>query len=202
MRGWAARGWQARAWPAQVWQALAGDSEATLRRAANLLADLAGQALAWRERGGRTAVCASAAHPIGSEQQSKGGGVRGIVLVILALAAACSNSSSQPPQVCTQIGCESGLQVELGGAPAGPFRVEAQAAGGGAARVFECPAGQRCEFAFFSDFTPEEATIRVIADGRTTARTVRPTYGRVQPNGPGCPPICRQGRVRVEVGNP
>ena len=129
--------------------------------------------------------------------------MRAIVLVILALAAACSssNSSSQPPQVCTKIGCESGLRVELGGAPAGPFRVEVQAAGGGAARVFECPAGQRCEIAFFADFTPEEATIRVTAGGRTTARTVRPTYERVQPNGPGCPPVCRQGRVRVEVGS-
>lgn len=127
--------------------------------------------------------------------------MRVIVLVVAAVAAACSNSSSQPPQVCTQIGCESGLQVELSGAPAGPFRVEAQAAGDGAPRVFECPAGGRCESAFFADFTPEEATIRVIAGGRTTARTVRPTYERVQPNGPGCPPVCRQGRVRVEVGS-
>jgi len=127
--------------------------------------------------------------------------VRVIILFVVALAAACSNSSSQPPQVCTKIGCESGLRVELGDAPAGPFRVEAQA-DGGAARVFECPAGERCEFAFFADFTPEEATIRVTANGRTTARTVRPTYERVQPNGPGCPPICRQGGVRVEVGNP
>ncbi len=128
--------------------------------------------------------------------------MRAIILFFaVALAAACSNNSPQPPHVCTQIGCESGLRVDRGGAPAGPFRVEAQAAGGGAPRVFECPAGERCESAFFADFTPEEATIRVIADGRTTARTVRPTYERVQPNGPGCPPICRQGRVRVEVGS-
>jgi len=128
--------------------------------------------------------------------------MRVIIPIALALTAACPNSSSQPPQVCTKIGCESGLQVELGGAPVGPFRVEAQAAGGGAARVFECPAGQRCEIAFFADFTPAEATVRVITGGRTTERTVRPTYERVQPNGPGCPPICRQGRVRVEVEGP
>jgi len=128
--------------------------------------------------------------------------VRAIILAVVAITAACSNGSSQPPQICTQIGCESGLQVILSVAPAGPFRVEAQAAGDDAPRVFECPAGERCESAFFADFTPEEATIRVIANGRTTARTVRPTYERVQPNGPDCPPICWQGRVRVEVGSP
>jgi hypothetical protein len=127
--------------------------------------------------------------------------VRAIILAVIAIAAACSQASSQPPQICTRIGCESGLRVELSGAPAGPFRVEAQAAGEAAPRVFECRTGERCESAFFADFTPEEATIRVVADGRTTARNVRPRYERVQPNGPDCPPICWQGRVRVELGS-
>ncbi len=98
--------------------------------------------------------------------------------------------------MCTKIGCESGLSVVVEGTPPAPYRVEARAAGE-SPRVRECPSPQECGQIFFADFLPAEVTVEVIAGAERSSRTVRPQVETVQPNGPDCPPTCRQARVTV-----
>jgi len=35
--------------------------------------------------------------------------------------------------------------------------------------------------------------------GGEITQTARPTYEPVRPNGPDCPPECRQGHVQIEI---
>lgn len=122
------------------------------------------------------------------------------LLFTAAVSPACSRSTPPPQRACTLIGCESGLTVVLDDAPAEPYRVEVSAPGETEPRVVECSSASPCGGrVFLRDFTPESATVRVVAGGDTVAREVRPTYETLQPNGPGCPPTCRQAEVRVTL---
>lgn len=118
------------------------------------------------------------------------------IAVLLAVLPAGCAPAAPAPRICTKIGCESGLSIEVEGAPQDPYRVEARAAGE-TPRVRECPSPPECGRIFFPDFLPAEVTVEVIAGGERSSRTVRPNVEVVQPNGPGCPPTCRQVRVTV-----
>lgn len=123
----------------------------------------------------------------------------GLALVLCVFIGGCSNSP-EPVQACTLIGCESGLEVQLVGTPPEAYRVEASAPGQPTPRVVECTATNPCgPRVFLRDFTPESATIRLIVGADTATRTVRPSYETVQPNGPGCPPTCRQASVQIDL---
>lgn len=127
--------------------------------------------------------------------------MRATHLAAAALLAAGCSPGAEPVRACTMIGCEDGLEVTVEGAPAGPFRVEAALPGSAAPRVFECPAAGECGGrAFFAGFTPDSVIVRVIVAGDTTTRALRPQYRTAQPNGSGCPPVCRQATVRVVHG--
>ena len=122
---------------------------------------------------------------------------------IMAMALVFGACSQPPPpsQVCTLIGCESGLTVAAAPAPAGAWTVIVEA--GDTTRTVECLTQRDCaEGAFFRDFTPTAATVRVIAAGDTTEQTVTPAYGTLQPNGPECPPTCRRATVTIRTGDP
>lgn len=48
----------------------------------------------------------------------------------------------------------------------------------------------------FSDNTPSEFTVRLERDGQQVAQqTFSPEFDRLQPNGPGCSPVCHQAEV-------
>jgi hypothetical protein len=49
----------------------------------------------------------------------------------------------------------------------------------------------------FPDFTPASVTIRVLTGTQTTEVTRQPMYEVTRPNGPECPPECRNARVIV-----
>jgi hypothetical protein len=117
--------------------------------------------------------------------------------IALALTA-CSAPAPAPAQrACTMIGCEDGLTVVVEGTPRGAYRVEARAEGE-PPRVRECTSPEACGQVFFAGFLPGEVTVEVTAvGGARSSRTVRPRVETVQPNGPDCPPTCRQGRVTV-----
>jgi hypothetical protein len=77
-------------------------------------------------------------------------------------------------------------------------RIELDSGEGVEVREAECAPGGPC-VAFFAGRTPESATVRVIAGAQVVSRELRPDYERVQPNGPGCPPVCRQATVVVAL---
>lgn len=124
-----------------------------------------------------------------------------LVLALLALGApACggdgSSAADPPARACTQIGCESGIAVALERLPAD------------ARRVLVCSAG-RCR-----DLVADRAhaLVRLPATGRQRHPIVSVTVfdrsggvvvsarrrvriRRLQPNGPGCGPVCFVGRL-------
>ena len=105
--------------------------------------------------------------------------------VIVALS--CS------PLVCTESGCENGLSVTVPSAVATPFRVEAFVSRGGAVYAQTCSAAP-C-VVFFTEFTPAQVSVDVIAGGDTVTRAFTPAYARFRPNGTGCDPECRIATV-------
>lgn len=118
-------------------------------------------------------------------------------LLILLTAALGACNSSPVTRVCTQIGCTSGIEVQLEEEPDIPYRVEADPGGGRARYVFECEDSGGCPGIFFAAFTPDWVTFEVITEVDTTWYEVRPEYTEHQPNGPRCEPICSISVVRL-----
>jgi hypothetical protein len=131
--------------------------------------------------------------------------IRHAPILTLATAFALAGCSVFDPgdDVCTLIGCQSGLRVEFSTRPAGPFRVEVTAPGttpGGPTFVFDCPDPARCgASAVFPDFTPTHVTVRVTTPAGVVTRDFTPAYRSSSPNGEDCEPTCREATVRVEL---
>ena len=117
------------------------------------------------------------------------------LVLVAALGSACSGLG---PTACTLIGC-TGLVVEVTGAPAQTPVTVAVTAPDGSTRSTTCTSATgTCPFSF-PDFTPATVTIRVSAGTKTTEETRQPAYEVTRPNGPGCPPECRNARVTVAL---
>lgn len=120
------------------------------------------------------------------------------ILLAGLLLAACANDRNGPV-ACTEIGCSDGLRVRLLGSHPATFTITATASDG-LTRSIRCGVDRPCgNIVFLPDFAPERATVRVESDAGTVEREFTPTYEEVRPNGPGCPPVCRQGEVEIEV---
>ena len=96
---------------------------------------------------------------------------------------------------CTQIGCSDGLGVEIDGFTE---EVEIELAAGGETRTLTCVPPGPCSH-FIPDFMPEEVTMTAFLADREEERTFTPEYRDVRPNGPDCPPVCRQANVRWDL---
>jgi hypothetical protein len=104
---------------------------------------------------------------------------------------------------CTLIGCQDGLTVQLSAAPDAAFRVELRVTSPTSqpAYVYECENASQCaQGVFFPDFGGDHVFITVAT--ATSARTTeisRIAYRVTRPNGPNCPPTCRQATVTADV---
>ncbi len=100
---------------------------------------------------------------------------------------------------CTEIGCSDGLAVVVHGSSGVQYDVEASATGG-ETRTGSCAidASGSC-LVFFYGFLPDEVTVAVTGGGRQMSVTLQPAYEDVQPNGPDCPPTCRQATVTIDL---
>lgn len=99
------------------------------------------------------------------------------------------------PVMCTQIGCSDGLNVELDGFSE---EVELELAADGETRTMTCLPPGPC-IHFVPDFTPAEVTATAYLPDREEERTFTPEYREERPNGPDCPPVCRQARLRWKL---
>lgn len=124
-------------------------------------------------------------------------GFRAAACVAIAAALlACDDPTGRP---CTEIGCSDGLYVVVQGTPGLEFAVVA-ATSAGDERTVSCvvdPDGS-CLAGFYG-FLPDEVTLAVSGGGQQVSVTLEPAYEDVQPNGPGCPPICRQATVEFNL---
>jgi len=116
------------------------------------------------------------------------------IAALVALLASCDLSGRQ--QVCTLIGCDSGIRVVLTAPPTVPYRVEAYVPGSGARQVRECSAGGACNITF-AGFTPVEVSIEIITAADTLRRDAVPVYVVSRPNGADCEPECRNATITV-----
>lgn len=97
------------------------------------------------------------------------------------------------PTMCTQIGCSDGLNVELDGFDE---EVELELTAGEETRTVTCLPPGPCRH-FIPDFTPAEVTATALLDdGTEEERSFEPEYRDERPNGPDCPPVCRQASIR------
>ena len=115
------------------------------------------------------------------------------LVLVAALGSACSGLG---PTACTLIGC-TGLVVEVTGAPAQTPVTVAVTAPDGSTRSTTCTSATGTCPVSFPDFTPASVTIRVLTGTQATEVTRQPIYEVTRPNGPECPPECRNARVIV-----
>ena len=121
-------------------------------------------------------------------------------LLIQATAAVLLASCNPITGGCTLIGCHDGLVVELSPSTVGPVRVEAWSELRVAPQVFECAAGEVCQYVVFPDFQGHDVTVRVTTDaGVRTQEFPDVEYEPQYPNGRRCGAACEQAQVRVEI---
>ncbi len=115
--------------------------------------------------------------------------------VALLAALACRS----PALVCTAIGCDDGLQVDITATVAqGTVTIEASAPGT-PTRMASCTlTNGRCLITL-GQFTPDAVTLVVTSSAGTVTTSLQPAYTISRPNGPDCPPTCRSARVAVLV---
>ena len=124
---------------------------------------------------------------------------RAVLALTLAFAAAVgSGCDLLGPGACTLIGC-TGLVVEVTGAPGQTPVTVVVTAPDGSTRSTSCSSVTGACPVSFPDFTPSSVTIRVSSGTQTTEETRQPTYEVTRPNGPACPPECRNARVTVAL---
>ena len=116
-------------------------------------------------------------------------------LVVLLAGSACNVVG---PDACTLIGC-TGLVVEVTGAASQTPVTVVVTAPDGSTRTATCTTTTGTCPVAFPDFTPASLTVRVSSGTQSTEVTVRPAYLLTRPNGPECPPECRNARVTVAL---
>ena len=121
------------------------------------------------------------------------------LLLLLFTVAGCGLTT---PRSCTDIGCASGLIVDLNvPAASTPVTVLATATDGSTKSDSCVPTTGSCSV-FLNDFTASNATIKVSGDSYTSTNTLQITYQSTRPNGPDCPPICLNARISFTITQP
>ena len=118
-----------------------------------------------------------------------------VVAGVLALGAAACGGGDE--NVCTEIGCASGVNVQVTSTSTRLLSVTVASAEGTLSE-FRCDTEQNC-LTFIPDVTPAEITVTVRTSGGTITRTIQPNYIANRPNGPNCPPECRQASVTLQL---
>jgi hypothetical protein len=124
---------------------------------------------------------------------------RSILAATIALTAVLTACDGSTDAACTEIGCNDGLFVVLRGTPGVEFEIDASTSNGDV-RNASCvvdPDGS-CQIGFYG-FVPEDVTLAVSGVDQQLSVTLEPAYETFQPNGPGCPPICRQATLEINL---
>ena len=119
-----------------------------------------------------------------------------LAITLVLVAAFGSGCDVVGPSACTLIGC-TGLVVEVTGVPGQTPVTVVVTAPDGSTRSTTCTSVTGNCPVSFPDFSPASVTIRVLTGTQTTEVTRQPMYEVTRPNGPACPPECRNARVIV-----
>ena len=123
------------------------------------------------------------------------------LLLGATLAAGC-DTLGIGDHVCTEIGCSDGITVHLPTLPAGPYTVELVVGpGDGPSYAYNCAGGSNCQQdIFFPELVLDRIVVRVTTSlGSRLTEISNPVYVTTRPNGPDCPPECRQITVTAQL---
>lgn len=124
------------------------------------------------------------------------------LLALLATSTGC-NSLGIGDHACTEIGCSDGINVHLAALPAGAYTVEilTSGVGDGVSYSYSCAGGTGCrQDIFFPELVLDRIIVRVTTSAGTRLTEIaNPQYISSRPNGPDCPPVCRQATVTAEL---
>jgi hypothetical protein len=121
------------------------------------------------------------------------------IWVAVAVVAVIQSCDSLVGRSCTLRPCVGGLVVEVtGDVSQEPLNIEATTPGGTQLTEPCHLLGEHCLAIFDADFTPEQATIRIMGASDTTVHVVHPEYTVSYPNGTDCGPVCRSATVGIE----
>ncbi|MDB4888985.1 MAG: hypothetical protein JWL61_840 [Gemmatimonadetes bacterium] len=119
--------------------------------------------------------------------------LRFVCIGVLALGGVACGAT------CTLIGCDSGLTIQFATVPTAPIHIDATSADGGN-RTYDCEKNTGCGIpTILKDYVPQNVTLTVTYQGRTTTTTVRPSYNESTPNGSGCGPACRSATIPLSL---
>ena len=126
----------------------------------------------------------------------------GTALLAFTLATGC-DALGVGDKACTEIGCSDGITVHLPAVPTGPYRVEILVGSGpsGVSYAYECAGGPTCQQdIFFPELVLDRIIVKVTSPlGSRLTEISNPVYVTSQPNGPDCPPLCRQATVTAQL---
>lgn len=121
-----------------------------------------------------------------------------LFLAVVAVGLALVSCKSPLSVVCTDVGCDSGLFIELEGPTDESFTITA-ISGSSEPRVIECTAAEAC-WLFIPDYAP--ALVRIIYESadRTVEGEFDPDWELRYPNGRDCGPACVNATVILDLG--
>ena len=116
-----------------------------------------------------------------------------ITLLAVIVLTGCAGNTG-PERACTLIGCDNGLDLQVNSSLSQSFSVKVSTIMGQPMYSFTCQAGQPCR-AFISGQTPQEVRVTVATPQGDVSKTFKPEYKISKPNGPDCPPDCKQATI-------
>jgi hypothetical protein len=135
------------------------------------------------------------------------------IFVIIIIVVLVILSRLPPRQACTLIGCSDSLTLEFSHPLPQSYTIQLSTTGGESVQV-SCPSGSvsgqastggnitaRCQAGSLAleGFTPQQVTILVTWQSGSYKQDANPSYQTVQPNGPNCPPTCRQATMPLSL---
>ncbi len=122
-----------------------------------------------------------------------------LLFVGLIIFLGSCNQVKQTPIACTKIGCIDGIALNLSSSL--PNTAVVEIIYDGQTNTLSCAQGNCInQTVFISNITPKTFTVRISNNGSILSESVhRPTYKNTQPNGPDCPPICKQVEVSINL---
>ncbi len=119
----------------------------------------------------------------------------------LAVAVFAAHDCGNPisGRVCTLVGCLDGLTVRFSPLSTVPYKLTVTVAGDPPTRVVDCSNLANCQgYPFFPGVSAALVTITVTTAGGSHSYVVAPQYQTTRPNGPDCPPECKQATVTLD----
>ena len=121
------------------------------------------------------------------------------VLAVSLLTLQCSDPQG-PEVVCTLIGCESGLWIELTGTFPDTFLLRVGPEDVGPVVEVGCTGASSCPNRFFIPGLVESSVrIDYTSGDQVESFTFQPDNQELFPNGEHCPPACIQGTIELRV---